>query len=576
MFCDGTGVRLPHEGAVIWRLLSRLRRSLSERTALNLGALVATRSLYLAFLEHYASGEVFLLPTPGAESGLRKEIDWLRQQGKVHPQTTIIGWRELSQLALQRRLHCFDPRSTRAELLDVRRAYCTKPVPVTWTHHSISYRHCLGETFLPLLLSDSLPCDSIICSSSAARKALSNMLELIASRLPVRDPLYKGRLDLIPFGVKTSEFRPLEQRRCRRIFDLPFDATTFLYFGRISSSDKGDLVPLAMAFAHLRREIKAQRTLLVIAGNPREGQAEDLKRELRDRGLTDSVRFVSHVSEAEKPLLYGAADAFVSPSESIQECFGLVILEAMACGLPQIVSDWNGYRDLVAQGETGFLVPTIWAECDDMIIRNGTMYPTEWQTDHFQLGQSVAVDVRKLSTALLELAKNRELRLRMSAASRARAVALFDWKHIVRRYEELWTELDAIAIGLPDFHGPDKSYRIPGYFQCFQHYSTTNLDEGSWLLWEEFGVARHGDQIVLPYPNLFKGFDPFADWNLPELEAVFKQAQGPIRVAEILNKTSRHGEPAEILRQVMWLLKYGYLRIIPGDQHCDGSPKSDV
>ena len=70
---------------------------------------------------------------------------------------------------------------------------------------------------------------------------------------------------------------------------------------------------------------------------------------------------VSIVNGMDPELRFGvwqAADVFTSLSDSIQETFGLVILEAMASGLPVVASDWDGYRDLVIDGVTGFLVPT--------------------------------------------------------------------------------------------------------------------------------------------------------------------------------------------------------------------------
>ena len=56
--------------------------------------------------------------------------------------------------------------------------------------------------------------------------------------------------------------------------------------------------------------------------------------------------------------VWRAADLVVSLVDNIQETFGLVIVEAMASGLPVVATDWDGYRDLVDDGRTGLLVPT--------------------------------------------------------------------------------------------------------------------------------------------------------------------------------------------------------------------------
>lgn len=67
--------------------------------------------------------------------------------------------------------------------------------------------------------------------------------------------------------------------------------------------------------------------------------------------------------------VWKVADGFTSLSDNIQETFGLVVVEAMASGLPVVASDWNGYRDLVVPGETGWLVPTC-------MVRDATQHLT--------------------------------------------------------------------------------------------------------------------------------------------------------------------------------------------------------
>lgn len=565
MSCERTGIPLPPQGSRIRRFWSTVRTSFRDRAGLPLGAKIAIRNLYLAFLKHYTGERVVLFPSPQAQGALHREVGRLQQNFKLHPQIQVLGITEIRQSITHGRLHWFEPRRIDARLCDVRQAYFMKPFPLTWAHHAISYRFQLARDFLPLLLSDSLPCDSVVCSSQAARTAISKILEMIASRLPLHGTPYKGRLDVIPFGIDTGVFRPLDQRSCRRVLRLPAEATIVLYLGRISAQDKADLLPLAIAMSHVQKQSGSQPVLLIIAGKPRDNYSECLKRELQDRGLADSIRFIPYLTEAENPYLYSAADVFVSPSENIQETFGLVVLEAMACGLPQVVSDWDGYRDIVVHGETGFLIPTMWARCDETIIRNGIAHPDEWEVDHFQLGQSVCVDIRALTRALLELTRNRELRLRMSAASRLRAETLFDWRKIVRRYEELWTELETIALSLPEIEATSRSFRVPSYFRCFNHYVTTTIDENTLIVWRD-GISDRSDEIVLPYRELFQNWGPFEGWNLDEMKKIVKAGGRYVRVGDVLNQADKNADRADAFRQLMWLLKYGYVQKIDGQE----------
>jgi glycosyltransferase involved in cell wall biosynthesis len=92
--------------------------------------------------------------------------------------------------------------------------------------------------------------------------------------------------------------------------------------------------------------------LLVVGGGPEEGR---LRVETGRRGLDGQVRFLGQVGEAEKFGILATADAYVSTSQ--HEGFGLVFLEAMACGLPVVAYDHGGQTDFLDDGETGFLVP---------------------------------------------------------------------------------------------------------------------------------------------------------------------------------------------------------------------------
>lgn len=92
--------------------------------------------------------------------------------------------------------------------------------------------------------------------------------------------------------------------------------------------------------------------LLIIGTGPEETL---LKSESGKRGLADRIRFTGHVGEIEKFRILHMCDLYVSTSQ--HEGFGLVFLEAMACGLPIVCYDSGGQNDFLRDGETGFLVP---------------------------------------------------------------------------------------------------------------------------------------------------------------------------------------------------------------------------
>jgi hypothetical protein len=148
----------------------------------------------------------------------------------------------------------------------------------------------------------------------------------------------------------------------------------------------------------------------------------------------------------EKQLALAAADIFCSPADNLQETFGLSILEAMASGLPVIASDWNGYRDLVQQGHTGWLVP-----CRDLLKNQSKPSAIDQQ---FALGLKdydstvglhslgVVLDHQALEVALSDLLESPERCQAMGDAGAARIQTRFRWDHVCKQYRELWKELN--------------------------------------------------------------------------------------------------------------------------------------
>src|SRR5262249_39042651 len=162
------------------------------------------------------------------------------------------------------------------------------------------------------------------------------------------------RLDVIPLGVTTADFAPADRTQAQRALGLPPGPPTLLCLGRLTPYGKHDLAPLVGALALL-----ADRSArLVLAGAEAPGYIDTLVEAARALGVVERAHVVRDFDSALKPALLAAADVFVSPVDNLQETFGIAVVEAMAAGLPVVASDWSGYRDLVVDGETGFLVPS--------------------------------------------------------------------------------------------------------------------------------------------------------------------------------------------------------------------------
>jgi len=163
-----------------------------------------------------------------------------------------------------------------------------------------------------------------------------------------------ARIAVVPCGVDTTLFTPGDPADARRRLGLE-RGPLLLYVGRLAPI-KG-LVTLMDAIARLRERGRIVR-LLVIGGEadePRDGHEADLRRRVERLRLGDRVTFVGHQPQQALRDFYVAADATVLPS--YYESFGMVALEAMACGSPVIASRVGGLTTTVRDGVTGFLVP---------------------------------------------------------------------------------------------------------------------------------------------------------------------------------------------------------------------------
>jgi D-inositol-3-phosphate glycosyltransferase len=165
---------------------------------------------------------------------------------------------------------------------------------------------------------------------------------------------HASRIATIPCGVDTDLFTPADRAEARRRLGLD-GRPVLLWVGRIAPI-KG-LDTLLDAVARLAEGGQDMR-LLVVGGDadePTSGHESSLRQRLARLGLEGAVRFVGPQPQSVLPLYYAASDVTVLPS--YYESFGMVALEAMACGSPVIASRVGGLVTTVRDGVTGFLVP---------------------------------------------------------------------------------------------------------------------------------------------------------------------------------------------------------------------------
>jgi D-inositol-3-phosphate glycosyltransferase len=172
------------------------------------------------------------------------------------------------------------------------------------------------------------------------------------------------RVAIVAPGVDLSTFQPMDRAEARR--EIGYGGGRLLLFvGRLERLKGVEIAIRALAL--LRDRDHDDVRLLVLGEDSREGdesEVQRLKAVASELGIRDRIDFVGSVAHHELPYFYAAADVCVMPSYS--ESFGLVGLEAQACGCPVVASDVSGLRSVVRDEVTGYLVdgydPAAYAE----------------------------------------------------------------------------------------------------------------------------------------------------------------------------------------------------------------------
>jgi D-inositol-3-phosphate glycosyltransferase len=158
------------------------------------------------------------------------------------------------------------------------------------------------------------------------------------------------KIRVIPCGVNMETFRPVNKLEAKARLGLN-GGRVVIFVGRIEPLKGIDR--LMMAMTYLQNGCRP-RLLIVGGGENSRHEIERLKKLATELQIQDSIEFVGLIKQPELPLFYSAADVCVVPSH--YESFGLVALEALACGTPVVSTMVGGAESIIRHGENGYLV----------------------------------------------------------------------------------------------------------------------------------------------------------------------------------------------------------------------------
>jgi glycosyltransferase involved in cell wall biosynthesis len=416
--------------------------------------------------------------------------------------------------------------------------------------------------------------DALICTSRVVRDTIELVLDQQQEYLKERmgaAHFTRPQLPVIPLGVDTEAFAPVADKRdaARAALGLGPDDIAVLFVGRLSFHAKAHPLPMYLGLERAAQALAKsgkRKIHLIQAG----WFANDFIENAFKNGAAQFCPSVKAVFlDGRKPDLrtqaWAAADLFTSLSDNFQETFGLTPIEAMAAGLPGVVSDWNGYKDTVRDGVDGLRVPTLMPRGGlgaDLADRHAAGIDTYDLYCGFS-SQFVAIDPSATARAYLKLIEDDDLRRRMGAAARRQAVENFDWASVVKRYQALWHELGALraagAENAPRQAGePGNPARLDPFISFATYPSDVLSDQHIVAVTQGADGARLQALLQSPLISFVKPVAPDADDCARILADL--QRRGPVTVADIL-ADAPDTRRDRIERGLVWLAKLGLLSI---------------
>jgi alpha-maltose-1-phosphate synthase len=481
----------------------------------------------------------------------------------------VFNSRNLSSIASIGTLFVPDPQLASTAM--TRRHLSQRGYSLCGITHTLSSTQAM-EIVCEMLTGSVQSWDALICTSEAARKVVLRQQEHYAdyleTRLGVR-PVSPVQTPVIPLGVDADKFERLSRdgvarASLRQQIGADDHDTVVLFFGRLAYHAKAHPVPMYLGAQRVAQRLGSEhgRIHLVQTGQfPTKG-AEEGYRDGAARYCPDvAVHFLDGADRSLADASWAAADVFISLSDNIQESFGITPVEAMAAGLPCLVSDWNGYKDTVVDGVTGLRVPT-WMPSPGTGAAVADAHVLDNLSYDLYIGfvsQMTVVDVPAFADALEALVRDPNRRRQMGEAGRRRVRERYDWSVVVRTYQDLWSELAErrrvdTEIAPPRWQARNPRFTDP--FDVFGAHASADLSGDVAVRIDPYGPAV--TDLTAMSCNVFAA-NALLDGE--ETEALVNVIRDGDQTVESCVRAFESKRRVRVTRTLGWLAKYGVVSL---------------
>jgi glycosyltransferase involved in cell wall biosynthesis len=423
----------------------------------------------------------------------------------------------------------------------------------------------VAQTLQLLALAPTETCDALICASEAIRATVGTLLAEWTGYLHDRFGGELGarlRLEVIPPCLEVAREKP-DRSEERAAVGIGPDEVAVLCVSPLSLHLRASPFPLVQALSEAARA--AGKLVHLLLAGPAD-------HELILEAVADCARIIganlkaSIVDPVAQPGVWQAADLFAVGGDSPHDSATVPILQALAHGLPVVAADWAGARELVVEGETGFLIPTA-------LVRDATGDATtrlilgETDYDPFlaEVTQTVVVDLARFREGLRRLIEDAGLRREMGEAARQFVALRHSPNWIVQRYEALWSELAAARSSRTTAAVGPAVYPVPEHL--FAGLATEVLN-GATRVQLVAGCAPRVYKLQTTPATSFAALGRCGD--LAVLRVILAAAYEPVTITALDALFAQVGQSRAAGRgTIAWLLKYGVLRVF---NPTDGSP----